>query len=84
MEVLAPLTFDETVVLQILSAGGGPLAPIGRWKNPILSLEKRGFLKRTDAFNFEITPAGLAVVDMDVQESDSAVAKTLSSTRGVE
>lgn len=81
MEVLSPLTQDETTILQILARGGPAMAPIGRWKQPILSLESRGFLRRLDEFNFEITNSGRAAVEADMAESDSMLGKMLQKFR---
>ena len=62
-------TTDEQTVL-LIAARGERLIPIGRWKEPVESLTKRGFLVRerhagdpTGHFNNVISPAGRAAVE---------------------
>lgn len=61
-ETISPLTRDESICLQIMR-NGDTLAPIGRWKSALLSLEKRGYAREIDPVNFGITPAGHAACD---------------------
>lgn len=69
------LTNDEKTVLLIAHAGG-PMAPIGRWKEPTESLVAKGFLRPrphpgdpTGHFNMHITDAGKdAAVQMDHED----------------
>lgn len=78
------LTPDEKTVLLIAHAGG-PMAPIGRWKEPTESLHAKGFLKPhrhpgdpTGYFNMHITDAGKdAAVELD-REDDAALAQMLT------
>jgi len=51
------LSQDEQTVL-LIAAEGEWMAPIGRWKDPTLSLAEKGLLSRGDDFNYCITPAG--------------------------
>lgn len=77
------LTDDEKTVLLIAHAGG-PMAPIGRWKEPTLSLAAKGFLKPhrhpgdpDGYFNHHITDAGKdAAVEID-REDDVALGQML-------
>lgn len=72
---MVDLTPDEKTVLLIAHAGG-PMAPIGRWKEPTESLAAKGFLKPhkhagdpTGYFNMHITEAGkAAAVEMDKED----------------
>lgn len=61
-ETLAPLSDDEYTVL-MLTNEGAMLAPVGRWKAPIESLLRRGFLIAHDAMNIGISDAGRAAFD---------------------
>lgn len=78
------LTPDEKTVLLIAHAGG-PMAPIGRWKEPTLSLVAKGFLKPhkhpgdpTGYFNHHITDAGKDIaVELD-REDDAALGQLLT------
>lgn len=80
---MADLTPDEKTVLLIAHAGG-PMAPIGRWKEPTLSLVAKGFLKPRPHpgdpdgyFNHHITDAGKdAAVELDA-EDDAALGQML-------
>lgn len=80
------LTEDEKTVLLIAHAGG-PMAPIGRWKEPTLSLAAKGFLKPhchpgdpDGYFNHHITDAGKdAAVELD-REDDAALGQMLEFT----
>ncbi len=57
-EVLSPLTADERTVLEIASHDE-VMIETGRWKEPVLSLVKRGYLEGP-RFNRCITDAGMA------------------------
>lgn len=78
------LSSDEKTVLLIAHAGG-PMAPIGRWKEPTESLVKKGFLKPrphpgdpTGHFNMHITDAGKDVaLELD-REDDAALGRMLN------
>ena len=56
---MANLTDDEFTVLMI--AEDNSIAPLGRWKEPVLSLAKRGLLERYNEVNYGITLAGKEV-----------------------
>lgn len=81
---MVDLTPDEKTVLLIAHAGGS-MAPIGRRKEPTLSLVAKGFLQPrphpgdpTGYFNHHITDAGKdAAVDLD-REDDAALGQMLS------
>ena len=51
------LTSDEFTVL-LLAEKGESMIPIGRWKEPILSLAGKGLLQKNDEVNYAITLAG--------------------------
>lgn len=60
------LTDDERIVLEIAGSGAA-LMPIGRWREAVLALAKRGWLKPggdgwvgSEAFNYVVTEAGRA------------------------
>lgn len=57
--ITLPLSEDERAVLMIASAGQS-MIPIGRWERPVLSLAAKGYLRKLDDVNFEITDAGRA------------------------
>lgn len=87
---MANLSNDEKTVLLIAHAGG-PMAPIGRWKEPTESLVAKGLLRPrphpgdpTGYFNMHITEAGKnAAVELD-REDDAALGWLLevASTTG--
>lgn len=80
---MADLSPDEKTVLLIAHAGE-PMMPIGRWKEPMLSLVAKGFLRPhphpgdpTGHFNHRITDAGKdAAVDLD-RENDAALGQMI-------
>lgn len=80
---MTDLSNDEKTVLLIAHAGG-PMAPIGRWKEPTLSLRAKGFLKPRSHpgdpdgyFNMHITEVGKdAAVELD-KEDDVALGRIL-------
>lgn len=80
---MTDLTPDEKTVLLIAQAGG-PMAPIGRWKEPTLSLVAKGFLKPRPHpgdfdgyFNHHITPEGqIAAAECD-KDDDAALGRLL-------
>lgn len=61
-EIITPLSNDERSVLMI-AAQGQYMIPLGRWAEPVLSLAKRGFLKKLDDVNYVITEAGRLASD---------------------
>ena len=63
------LTSDEFTVL-LIAAEGESLAPIGRWKVPILALTERGLMEKRDEVNYAITLAGREAVAQRNEEDD--------------
>lgn len=85
MDVIAPLSIDELSILQILSdEGARPMAVIGRWKQPVLDLTRRGFLMALDPVNYVITDAGRRALRSAEAEDERTLAKVLNRFRGVE
>jgi len=85
MDVLIPLSIDELSILQILAdAGARPMAAIGRWKNSVLELTKRGFLKSLDPVNYVITDAGRKALRDAEAENDRGLARAINRFRGIE
>jgi hypothetical protein len=62
MTAIAPLSDDERTVLMI-AVQGQYMIPTGRWKEPILALTRRGFMRKLDEVNYVITEAGRAASD---------------------
>lgn len=54
---MSELSDDEFAVLCIANKGES-MIPIGRWKEPTLSLARRGLLHANDPSNYVITAAG--------------------------
>jgi hypothetical protein len=77
MTVIVPLTDDERTVL-LIAGEGQYMIPMGRWKEPVLSLARRGFLKKLDDVNYVITEAGLAASDT---AEDDAIRDFLNAGR---
>jgi hypothetical protein len=67
-EAIVPLSDDERTVLMIAVEGSSMIA-IGRWKEPILALTRRGFMRKVDEVNYVITEAGRAA--SEVAEDDA-------------
>lgn len=83
---MSDLTPDEKTVLLIAHAGG-PMASIGRWKEPTMSLAAKGFLKPhphpgdpTGYFNHHITPAGEAAATECDREDDALLGQLIESS----
>lgn len=78
----APLTDDESTVLQI-AAQHGTVGAIGRWEEPVKSLVKRGLLQDLsgDYFNCRITEAGKSVHAGAESEEDKALGRTVDRMR---
>ena len=72
---MSDLSQDELTVLSLANAGES-MIPIGRWKEPTLALERKGFLKANDSSNFVITDAGRAE---HVRQEDEPYRKILES-----
>lgn len=86
---MVDLTPDEKTVLLIAQAGG-PMAPIGRWKEPTESLVAKGFLKPrshpgdpTGRFNMHITMEGEAAVIECDREDDAALGRLIETSSAV-
>ena len=72
---MSDLTQDEFTVL-LIAAEGESMMPIGRWKEPLLSLTARELMYKNDDFNFVITALGRKAI-MDRNETDEADLKRL-------
>jgi FkbM family methyltransferase len=72
------MTDDELTILMI-AAQGETLAPIGRWKEPLLGLAEQGLMERLDDHNYRITRKGEAAVRVEEQERDGAFRKVLAA-----
>jgi hypothetical protein len=83
---MVDLTPGEKTVLLIAQAGG-PMAPIGRWKESTLALVAKGFLKPhkhpgdpDGYFNHHITPTGqVAAAECD-KEDDAALGRWIEAS----
>ena len=77
------LTEDEFAVL-MLADDGMYMAPIGRWKEPILALTEKGYLQKYDVVNYTITETGhRARVERD-KADDKALLDILTRTKIIE
>lgn len=74
---MVDLTQDEFTILLIADRGEF-MAPIGRWKAPILSLLEKGLMQRLDDVNYTITDAGRAARATQDEEDDTAIRDALS------
>lgn len=83
-DIRSPLTEDEATVLEI-AAKGMPMIAMrdGRWRDPIRSLVRRGFLKDEtgDMFNCVITDAGRAAMGGQEAEDDRAIGRSIDRMR---
>ena len=66
---MVDITDDQFTCLMI-TAKGDSLAPIGRWKEAVLSLASHGLLEKLDDVNYGITPAGRAACEARDKEDD--------------
>lgn len=80
------LTPDEKTVL-LIAAKGKPMIPIGRWKEPTLTLAQKGYMKPhahpgdpTGHFNHHITPAGMAAVEEVEKEDDALLGQLITAS----
>lgn len=65
------LTIDEYTVL-MLADDGQYMAPIGRWKAPIIALAQRGLLRKLDEVNYVVTLEGTkARAERDKADDDA-------------
>lgn len=81
------LTEDEVTVL-LIAKEGQYLAPIARWKKPILALTARGLMQRLDDVNYTITTKGIEAIEQRDQEDfetlRAARAKVVNGNQGHE
>ena len=81
---MTELSQDEFTVL-LLAAEGESLAPIGRWKAPILSLTGIGFMQRDDDVNFSITVEGRRACEQRNLDDDKELRRLLAgNTKTIE
>jgi hypothetical protein len=74
---MTELTDDEFTIL-LLGNEGESLAPIGRWKVPILALTERGLMQRFNDVNYGITQEGRDAVDARNAEDEAALRSVLA------
>ena len=79
---MSDLTQDEFTVL-LIAAEGESMMPIGRWKEPLLSLTARELMYKNDDFNFVITALGRKAI-MERNETDEADLKRLMNGKTIE
>ena len=72
------LTDDQFTVLMIAN-NGDMLAPIGRWKEPVLELTRKGLMQRMDEMNYAITLEGAKAVNERDREDEAALTAVLAS-----
>lgn len=70
------MTDDELTVLMI-AATGESMIPIGRWKEPIEALTRRGMMRAANDMNYVITEAGCKAVRDEESSRDQDFAKAL-------
>lgn len=74
-EIITPLNIDERAVL-LIAMRGESMIPIGRWKEPILSLAARGLMRRRDDVNYVITDAGMKASEVAEDDATREFVKT--------
>ena len=74
------MTFDEFTIL-LLAAEGESLAPIGRWKQPILDLAERGLMRKDDEVNYVITQDGRRACDEQNAADERALSDVLARSQ---
>jgi FkbM family methyltransferase len=74
------MTDDEMTVLMI-AAEGESMAPIGRWKEPLLALTERGLMSASDSVNYVITVKGRSELAREEKLRDGAFAKAVLEQR---
>ena len=77
---MSELTEDEFTCL-LLAAEGEYLAPIGRWKVPILALTSRGLMRKIDEVNFVVTEDGRRACEDRNTEDERALSSLLESNK---
>lgn len=81
-EVIEALSSDERTVLEIC-AEGGIIAEIGRWKEPVERLVKKGYLEGPQ-FNHYITPTGRKALSGTAPDDERALAAYVDKFRDME
>lgn len=69
---------EQEVAVLMLSEKGQSMMAIGHWEKPIDNLVQRGFLKRFDKFNHEITPEGRKALSKHESGTDEDYRKMLT------
>ena len=77
---MSELTEDEFTCL-LLAAEGEYLAPIGRWKVPILALTSRGLMQKIDMVNYVVTEDGRRACEERNYEDERALSSLLESNK---
>ena len=77
---MSELTEDEFTCL-LLAAEGEYLAPIGRWKVPILTLTSRGLMQKIDEVNYVVTADGRRACEERNSEDERALSSLLESNK---
>ena len=77
---MSELTEDEFTCL-LLAAEGEYLAPIGRWKAPILALTSRGLMRKIDMVNYVVTEDGRRACEERNAEDERALSSILESNK---
>lgn len=86
---MTDLSADELTVL-LIAAKGEPMMPIGRWKDPALSLVSRGYLKPNPSpqdpdgmFNLHITATGKQQVEREDTAYDQQLGDVITKSRQI-
>ena len=77
---MSELTEDEFTCL-LLANEGEYLAPIGRWKAPILALTSRGLMRKIDVVNYVVTEDGRRACEERNSEDERALSSLLESNK---
>ena len=77
---MSELTEDEFTCL-LLAAEGEYLAPIGRWKVPILALTSRGLMQKIDMVNYVVTEDGRRACEERNSEDERALFEVLEGNK---
>lgn len=77
---MSELTEDEFTCL-LLAVEGEYLAPIGRWKAPILALTSRGLMQKIDEVNYVVTADGRRACEERNSEDERALSSLLESNK---
>ena len=79
---MSDVTDDQFTCLMIAN-NGDSLAPIGRWKEPVLELARKGLLQRLNEVNYAITLEGRKACAERDREDDAALGRLLESSSKV-